>query len=69
LKNTPIEEQVYLLQQLLLEKYIAAFLNTAMKHGRLILYKLKVARGNFYCLPDWMDEDGELAATMREMIY
>ncbi len=43
-----------------LEKYISAFLNTAMKHERLIPYKLKGVRGNYYCLPEWMDEDGKL---------
>lgn len=52
-----------------LEKYISAFLNTAMKHGRLIPYKLKGVRGNFYCLPEWMDEDGELLPERREQIY
>ncbi len=52
-----------------LEKYISAFLNTAMKHGRLIPYKLKGVRGNFYCLPEWMNEDGELLPEMREKIY
>jgi len=52
-----------------LEKYISAFLNTAMKHGRLIPYKLKGARGNFYCLPEWMGEDGELRLEMKEQIF
>ncbi|WP_133162755.1 hypothetical protein [Flavipsychrobacter stenotrophus] len=52
-----------------LEKYISAFLNTAMKHGRLIPYKLKGVRGNFYCLPEWMDEDGELLQKMRQKVY
>ena len=52
-----------------LEKYISAFLNTAMKHRRLIPYKLKGVRGNFYCLPEWMDDDGELLPEMREQIY
>jgi hypothetical protein len=52
-----------------LEKYISAFLNTAMKHRRLIPYKLKSVRGNYYCLPEWMDEHGELLPEMREQIY
>ncbi len=52
-----------------LEKYISAFLHTAMKHGRLIPYKLKGVRGNYYCLPEWMDEDGELRLEMKEQIY
>ena len=52
-----------------LEKYISAFLNTAMKHRRLIPYKLKGVRGNFYCIPEWIDEDGEIISEMREKIY
>ncbi len=52
-----------------LEKYLSAFLNTAMKHERLIPYKLKGVRGNFYCIPDWIDEKGELLPGMRQKIY
>lgn len=52
-----------------LEKYISAFLNTAMKHKRLIPYKLKGVRGNFYCLPEWIEEDGALLSEMRKKIY
>ena len=52
-----------------LEKYISAFLNTAIKQGRLVPYKLKGVRGNFYCLPEWIDEDGELRLEMKEQIY
>lgn len=52
-----------------LEKYLSAFLNTAIKHERLIPYKLKGVRGNFYCLPEWIDETGELTPEMRRKIY
>lgn len=52
-----------------LEKYVSAFLNTAMKHERLIPYKLKGVRGNFYCLPEWIEEDGELIDKMRSKIF
>lgn len=52
-----------------LEKYISAFLNTAMKHGRLVPYKLKGVRGNFYCLPEWVDERGNLIPSMSTQIY
>jgi sugar-specific transcriptional regulator TrmB len=52
-----------------LEKYISAFLNTAMKYERLIPYKLKGVRGNYYCIPEWMDEEGSLAPEMRAKIY
>jgi hypothetical protein len=52
-----------------LEKYISAFLNTAMKHKRLIPYKLNGVRGNFYCLPEWISENGELLPEMKVRIY
>jgi sugar-specific transcriptional regulator TrmB len=52
-----------------IEKYLSAFLNTAMKHERLIPFKLKGVRGNFYCLPEWMNEDRELKPEMRGKIY
>ena len=51
------------------EKFLSAFLNVAMQHGRLIPYKLKGVRGNYYCLPEWADEHGELISEMREKIY
>lgn len=56
-------------KQTSLDKYISAFLNTAMKHERLVPYKLKGVRGNFYCLPDWVDSEGELIATFRNKIF
>lgn len=52
-----------------MEKYISAFLNTAMKLERLIPYKLKGVRGNYYCIPEWIDEKGELIREMRSKIY
>ena len=52
-----------------MEKYISAFLNTAMKLERLIPYKLKGVRGNYYCIPEWIDEKGELIPEMRSKIY
>lgn len=51
------------------EKFLSAFLNVAMQHGRLIPYKLKGVRGNYYCLPEWIDENGELIPEMRRKIY
>jgi len=51
------------------EKFLSAFLNVAMQHGRLIPYKLKGVRGNYYCLPEWVDEEGELSPEMRKKIY
>ncbi len=56
-------------KQASLEKYVSAFLNTAMKHERLIPYKLKGVRGNFYCIPEWIDDEGELIPEMRQKIY
>ena len=52
-----------------LEKYVSAFLNTAMKHERLIPYKLKGVRGNYYCIPEWIDQESELIPEMRKKIY
>ncbi|PQJ08985.1 hypothetical protein CJD36_021495 [Flavipsychrobacter stenotrophus] len=51
------------------EKFLSAFLNMAMQHGRLIPYKLKGVRGNYYCLPEWVDEEGKLKPEMRRKIY
>jgi hypothetical protein len=51
------------------EKFISPSLNAAKKFRRLIPYKLQGVRGNFYCLPEWMDQDGVLLPEMREQIY
>ncbi len=51
------------------EKFLSAFLNVAMQHGRLIPYKLKGVRGNYYCLPEWVNEKGELVSEMKGKIY
>ena len=56
-------------KQASMEKYLSAFLNTAMKHGRLIPYKLKGVRGNYYCLPEWINEDGELQQELKTAIF
>ena len=51
------------------EKFVSAFLNVAMQHKRLIPYKLKGVRGNYYCLPEWINADDELLPEMRKKIY
>ena len=51
------------------EKYISAFLNVAMKNGRIIPYKLRGVRGYYYCLPEWIDEEMELLQEMRRKIF
>jgi hypothetical protein len=56
-------------KQVSLEKYVSAFLNTAMKHERLTPYKLKGVRGNYYCIPEWIDEEGGLLKELRQKIY
>ena len=56
-------------KQISLEKYVSAFLNMAVKHERLIPYKLKGVRGNFYCIPEWIDEERKLIPEMRKKIY
>jgi hypothetical protein len=62
-------EPTIIKKQASMEKYLSAFLNTAMKHGRLIPHKLKGVRGNYYCLPEWITEEGELISEMRANIY
>ncbi len=51
------------------EKFISPSLNAAKKFRRLIPYKLKGVRGNYYCLPEWINEEGELLPEMRSKIY
>lgn len=51
------------------EKFISPSLNAAMKFRRLIPYKLKGVRGNYYCLPEWINDEGELLLEMRKKIY
>ena len=62
-------EPTIVTKQASMEKYLSAFLNTAMKHGRLIPYKLKGVRGNYYCLPEWFDSSGELDKELKSKIY
>jgi|GEM_PF-4495785 len=31
-----------------------------MKQQRIISYKLKVVRGNYNCLPEWINEKGDI---------
>jgi hypothetical protein len=57
-------EPAIMKKQASIEKYLSAFLNTAMKHERIIPYKLKGVRGNYYCIPEWMDEEGSLIPDM-----
>lgn len=49
-------------------KYFSAFLTLAKKHNRLTPYNVKGVRGNFYCLPEWMDDEGELKPEMKTKI-
>ena len=51
------------------EKFISPFLNSAMRYQRLIPFKLKGVRGNYYCLPEWMNDEHELLPEMRKRIY
>jgi hypothetical protein len=51
------------------EKFISPFLNSATRYERLIPFKLKGVRGNYYCLPEWVDEKGGLLPEMRKKIY
>src|ERR1035437_1370544 len=63
----PREPVLY--QKISKEKFISPFLNSAMQYERLIPYKLKGVRGNYYCLPEWMNEENQLIPEMRKKIY
>ena len=64
LKNEPV-----LNEKTSKEKFISPFLNSAMQYKRLIPYKLKGVRGNYYCLPEWINDEGELLPEMKKQIY
>jgi septal ring factor EnvC (AmiA/AmiB activator) len=51
------------------EKFLSPSLTSAIKSKRLTPYKLPGVRGNFYCLPEWVYEDGVLISEMRQKIY
>jgi len=51
------------------EKFISPFLNSAMQYERLVPFKLKGVRGNYYCLPEWINEGNQLMPEMRKKIY
>ena len=51
------------------EKFISPFLNSAMKYERLIPFKLRGVRGNYYCLPEWVDEENQPLPEIRKKIY
>ena len=50
------------------EKFLSPFLNIAMKYKRLIPFKIKGVRGNYLCLPEWIDENNQLLPEMRKQI-
>lgn len=64
-----LPKEPVLKEKLSKEKFISAFLNVAMQHQRLMPYKLKGVRGNYYCLPEWINEKNELLPEMRTKIY
>lgn len=63
------KKEPVLLKKTSKEKFVSAFLNVAMRKERLIPYKLSGVRGNFYCLPEWVDNEGQLIPGMREKIH
>lgn len=64
-----VREPLIVNKQASLEKYVSAFLNTAIKHERVIPYKVKGVRGNYYCLPEWLDETDNLIADKMGKIF
>lgn len=37
-------------------KFLSAYLNTAVKYGRIVQQKVNGVRGYYYLLPEWLDE-------------
>ncbi len=50
------------------EKFISAFLNVAKRNKRLFTYKVAGVRGNYYCLPEWMDDMSQLMEDKKQQI-
>jgi len=51
------------------EQFVSAFLTQATNYKRLIPFKLKGVRGNFYCLPEWLEEENDLLHELKQKIY
>jgi hypothetical protein len=47
-------------------QYFSAFLNNAVKHGRIKQQKVKGVRGYYYLLPEWLDSDGNVKGSYKE---
>lgn len=41
-------------------KSLSVHIHAAQKHKRLIPYKMDGMRGNYYCLPEWLDSEEKL---------
>lgn len=50
------------------EKYFSAFLNSAVKHQRIVQYKLGGVRGYYHLLPEWLDEGGQPTKMYQDMM-
>jgi len=50
------------------EKYFSAFLNTAVKYGRIGQQTVKGVRGYYYLLPEWFDDAGAVKCSYKEMM-
>ena len=49
-------------------KFLSAYLNTAVKYGRIIQQKIGGVRGYYYLLPEWIDEQRNPIPFYREMM-
>lgn len=49
-------------------KFLSAYLNTAVKYGRIIQQKISGVRGYYYLLPEWMDKHEKVKAPYKEMM-
>lgn len=50
------------------EKYFSAFLNSAVKHCRIVQYKLGGVRGYYYLVPEWLDEGRQPTKMYQDMM-
>lgn len=49
-------------------KFLSAYLNTAVKYGRIVQQKVNGVRGYYYLLPEWMDEQRNPISFYGEMM-
>lgn len=49
-------------------KAFSAYLNSAVKHNRIIQQKINGVRGYYYVLPEWLGDDGLVMSSYKSMM-